>query len=103
MAAVVTQKQKQQQQPLSTSDKGSLLRRGSQAKKPLKEKIVQIYEAFFRVWLMLSGIYCGTWALMLLCNLVELWYGNCPLAYVGSLWVSLCKCISDSHNSDWFV
>jgi len=47
MAAVISQKQ--QQQPVTTSDKGSLLRRGSQAKKPLKEKIVQIYEAFFRV------------------------------------------------------
>jgi len=46
MAEVVSQKQ---QQP-TASDKGSLLRRGSQAKKPLKEKIVQIYEAFFRVW-----------------------------------------------------
>jgi len=48
MAAVVSQKQ-QQQHSVSTMDKGSLLRRGSQAKKPLKEKIVQIYEAFFRV------------------------------------------------------
>ena len=46
MAAVISPKQ----QPASASDKGSLLRRGSQAKKPLKEKIVQIYEAFFRVW-----------------------------------------------------
>jgi len=45
MAAVISPKQ----QPVSASDKGSLLRRGSQAKKPLKEKIVQIYEAFFRV------------------------------------------------------
>jgi len=49
MAAVISQKQQPQQQSLTTSDKGSLLRRGSQAKKPLKEKIVQIYEAFFRV------------------------------------------------------
>jgi len=46
MAAVISPKQ-------SASDKGSLLRRGSQAKKPLKEKIVQIYEAFFRVCFML--------------------------------------------------
>jgi len=46
MATVASQKQ--HQQSVST-DKGSLLRRGSQAKKLLKEKIVQIYEAFFRV------------------------------------------------------
>ena len=33
----------------TTSDKSSMLRRGSQSKKLLKEKIVQIYEAFFKV------------------------------------------------------
>jgi hypothetical protein len=37
------------QQPVNANEKGSVLRRGSQGKKPLKEKIVQIYEAFFRV------------------------------------------------------
>jgi hypothetical protein len=37
------------QQPVNVAEKGSVLRRGSQGKKPLKEKIVQIYEAFFRV------------------------------------------------------
>ena len=42
--AVVSQKT-----PPLPVEKGSLLRRGSHSKKPLKEKIVQIYEAFFRV------------------------------------------------------
>ena len=59
MAAVIGQKQ--QQQSANTSDKGSLLRRGSQAKKPLKEKIVQIYEAFFRVRFVVHVIYSGTY------------------------------------------
>ena len=54
MAAVTSQKQ---QPAVTASDKGSLLRRGSQAKKPLKEKIVQIYEAFFRVRFMFCIIY----------------------------------------------
>lgn len=36
-------------QPTTPTEKGSLLRRGSHSKKALKEKIVQIYEAFFRV------------------------------------------------------
>ena len=46
MAAAVSAKQP----AVSAGDKGSLLRRGSQGKKlVLKEKIVQIYEAFFRV------------------------------------------------------
>ena len=38
------------EQASSTSQKGSsVLRKGSQSKMVLKEKIVQIYEAFFRV------------------------------------------------------
>lgn len=36
------------QQAGAAVDRGSLLRRGSHSKKALKEKIVQIYEAFFR-------------------------------------------------------
>lgn len=35
-------------QPTTPTEKGTLLRRGSHSKKALKEKIVQIYEAFFR-------------------------------------------------------
>lgn len=44
------------QQAGAAVDRGSLLRRGSHSKKALKEKIVQIYEAFFRVSCSFLGV-----------------------------------------------